>query len=367
MPELYIGLMSGTSIDGIDAALVDFSGTTPKLISTHCHPWPGKTHQALHDSRKLPDAELHTLTQLDLDTGATFAQAVNELLDRADVDKDQIVAIGSHGQTIRHRPDAEKPFSLQIGNADVIARDTGIDVVHDFRSADIEAGGQGAPLAPAFHAAVFQSETEHRTVINIGGIANLTLLPMGSREDITGFDSGPGNTLMDAWMKKINGHSYDRNGQWASTGRINQTLLDELLDDPYFKLAPPKSTGFEYFNLNWLESYQVNTLRADDVQATLCELTACSIAQAVKNYARETKKILICGGGAHNEFLMKRLQSNLPDYPISSSDTFGVHPDWVEAMAFAWLAKQTIHSLPGNLPAVTGAQRAVVLGKITRA
>ena len=159
MPELYIGLMSGTSIDGIDAALVDFSGATPKLISTHCHPWPGKIHQALLNSRELPDSELDTLTQLDLDTGATFAQAVNELLDRAAIDKDQVVAIGSHGQTIRHRPDAEKPFSLQIGNAEVIARDTGIDVVHDFRSADIEAGGQGAPLAPAFHAAVFQSET----------------------------------------------------------------------------------------------------------------------------------------------------------------------------------------------------------------
>jgi anhydro-N-acetylmuramic acid kinase len=367
MPELYIGLMSGTSIDGIDAALVDFSANTPKLISTHCHPWPGTIHQALLDSRKLPDTDLHTLAQLDLDTGKIFAQAVNELLERAAIDKSQVIAIGSHGQTIRHRPDADEPFSLQIGNAEVIAHNTGIDVVHDFRSADIKAGGQGAPLAPAFHAAVFQSDTEHRTVINIGGIANLTLLPAGLSEKITGFDSGPGNNLMDAWMKKINGHSYDRNGQWASSGKINQTLLNELMDDHYFKLAPPKSTGFEYFNLNWLESYQVSGLRSDDVQATLCELTACSIAQAVKNHAPETQKILICGGGAHNEHLMKRLQINLPDYPISSTDTFGVHPDWVEAMAFAWLAKQTIHGLPGNLPAVTGARQAVVLGQVTRA
>lgn len=367
MPELYIGLMSGTSIDGIDAALVDFAGNTPKLISTHCHPWPGKVHKALLNSRTLPDSELHTLTQLDFDTGKIFAQAANELLEQADVDKDQVIAIGSHGQTIRHRPDADKPFSLQIGDATVISRDTGIDVVNDFRSADIHAGGQGAPLAPAFHAAVFQSKDEHRTVINIGGIANLTLLPAGSNNNITGFDSGPGNNLMDAWMKKINGHSYDRNGLWASTGSIDATLLDELLEDQYFKLEPPKSTGFEYFNLNWLESYQVSSLRADDVQATLCELTARSIAQAVIDYASETRKILICGGGVHNLHLMKRLADNLPDYPISSTDTFGVHPDWVEAMAFAWLAKQTINRLPGNLPAVTGAREAVVLGHISRA
>jgi anhydro-N-acetylmuramic acid kinase len=296
-----------------------------------------------------------------------LAQAPIDLLERAGVDKSSVIAIGSHGQTIRHRPDADVPFSLQIGDASVIARDTGIDVVSDFRSADIKAGGQGAPLAPAFHAAVFQVADEHRSVINIGGIANLTLLPAGSKKDITGFDSGPGNNLMDAWMKKINGHSYDRNGLWASTGTINESLLEDLLDDHYFKLAPPKSTGFEYFNLSWLESYQVSSLRADDVQATLCELTACSIAQAIKDYARETQKILICGGGAHNEHLMTRLGANLPGYPISSTDTFGVHPDWVEAMAFAWLAKQTISGLPGNLPAVTGARAAVVLGQISHA
>lgn len=367
MSELYIGLMSGTSIDGIDAALVDFSGSTPKLISTHCHPWPGKLHQALLDSRKLPDSQLHSLVQLDFDTGKIFAQAANELLERAGVSKEQVLAIGSHGQTIRHRPDAEPPFSLQIGDATVITRDTGIDVVNDFRSADINAGGQGAPLAPAFHAAVLQHDDEHRTIINIGGIANLTLLPPGARDAITGFDSGPGNNLMDAWMKKINGHSYDRNGQWASSGRLNKTLLDELLEDHYFRLAPPKSTGFEYFNLSWLESYQVSSLRADDVQATLCELTACSIAQDVKCYAAETQKIMICGGGVHNTHLMSRLRANLPDYAISSTEDFGVHPDWVEAMAFAWLARQTMLGLPGNLPAVTGAREAVILGHISRA
>ncbi len=367
MPELYIGLMSGTSVDGIDAALVDFSGGTPELISTHCHPWPEKIHQALLDSRALPDDALPTLRELDLETGDIFAQATNELLSIAGISQHDVIAIGSHGQTIRHRPDAPQPYSLQIGNPAVIAHNTGIDVVSDFRSADIQAGGQGAPLAPAFHAAVFQSTHQHRTIINIGGIANLTLLPAGASTRITGFDSGPGNSLMDAWMKKINGHSYDRDGQWARSGKVNQALLDKLLDDAYFKLPPPKSTGFEYFNLNWLQRYHANSLRTDDMQATLCELTAVSIARAVLNYAANTGEILICGGGAHNDYLMERLNTLLPDYRIAATDVSGVHPDWVEAMAFAWLAKQTMHGLPGNLPSVTGAQRAVVLGQITRA
>lgn len=367
MSELYIGLMSGTSVDGIDAALVDFSADTPKLISTHSHPWPEKIYRALLDSRSLPDADLPTLSELDLETGTIFAQATNELLSITGINHHDIIAIGSHGQTIRHRPDAANPFSLQIGNPVVIARDTGIDVVSDFRSADIDAGGQGAPLAPAFHAAAFQLTDEHRTIINIGGIANLTLLPTGNSKRITGFDSGPGNSLMDAWMKKINGHSYDRDGQWARSGKVNHALLDELLDDAYFKQPPPKSTGFEYFNLNWLQSYHANSLRADDVQATLCELTAASIAQAVLEYAANTNTILICGGGAHNTYLMERLNKLLPGYRVATTDVSGVHPDWVEAMAFAWLAKQTIHGLPGNLPSVTGAQRAVVLGQITRA
>ncbi|MGB5397110.1 MAG: anhydro-N-acetylmuramic acid kinase [Gammaproteobacteria bacterium] len=365
MSQLYIGLMSGTSIDGIDAALVDFADTSPRLISTHCHPWPGQLHQALLESRKLPDDALGSLDALDNQTGNIFAQAANQLLEKAGVRPDEVIAIGSHGQTIRHRPDTVQPFSLQIGNAEVIAQQTGIDVVSDFRTADIAAGGQGAPLAPAFHAAVFKSEQEHLSVINIGGIANLTLLP-GDTANITGFDSGPGNGLMDAWIHKINGLSYDRDGDWARCGQVNETLLADLLEDHYFSLPPPKSTGFEYFNLNWLESYRIRALRADDVQATLCELSARSIALAIKQYAAQTQKILICGGGAHNRHLMTRLGENLPGYAIASTEVSGVHPDWVEAMAFAWLAKQTIHQLPGNLPSVTGAHQAVVLGTITR-
>ena len=366
MSQLYIGLMSGTSIDGIDAALVDFAGPSPRLIQTHCHPWPGKLHHALLDSRKLPDEALGTLHALDIQAGKIFAQAANQLLEIVGVKADDVIAIGSHGQTIRHRPDAPQPFSLQIGNAEVIAHDTGIDVVSDFRTADITAGGQGAPLAPAFHAAVFHSEKEHRCVINIGGIANLTLLPNTNDSTITGFDSGPGNNLMDAWIHKTQGLSYDRNGDWARGGKVNETLLADLLADRYFHLPPPKSTGFEYFNLDWLAGYQTHKLRAEDVQATLCELSARSIALAVKQYASETIKILVCGGGAHNRHLMTRLADNLPGYVIASTEVSGVHPDWVEAMAFAWLAKQSMNQLPGNLPSVTGAHRAVVLGTLTR-
>lgn len=366
MAELYIGLMSGTSIDGIDAALVDFSNPSPHLVCTHCHPWPEKLHQALLDSRMLPDEALDTLGALDIETGKIFAQAANEVLELSNTPRDAVIAIGSHGQTIRHRPDAPDPFSCQIGNAEVIARETGIDVVSDFRTADIKVGGQGAPLAPAFHAAVFQNDSEHRTIINIGGIANLTLLPSGPASLITGFDSGPGNNLMDAWIQKIRGLGYDRDGEWARSGHVDEVMLTELLDDYYFSLAPPKSTGFEYFNLKWLESYVTGAQRADDVQATLCELSARSIARAVTGYAKETRRILVCGGGVHNKHLMTRLSENLPGYLIESTESSGVHPDWVEAMAFAWLAKQTLNELPGNLPSVTGARQAVVLGNITR-
>ena len=221
-------------------------------------------------------------------------------------------------------------------------------------------------MTPAFHAAVFKSENEHRSVINIGGIANLTLLPVSADSTITGFDSGPGNNLMDAWIRKINGLSYDRDGEWARSGRVNESLLAELLKDQYFSLPPPKSTGFEYFNLDWLNHYQIGDMRAEDVQATLCELSARSIALAINQYAAETRKILVCGGGAHNRQLMTRLGENLPGYAIASTEKSGVHPDWVEAMAFAWLAKQNIHQLPGNLPSVTGAHQGVVLGTLTR-
>ncbi len=373
-PELYIGLMSGTSIDGIDAALVDFSqaehsATQAKLIHKHSHKWPDDIQQALIKARDIPDDELSSISSLDLDTAKIFAEACLKVLEHTPYNSPDITAIGSHGQTIRHRPDIDTPFSLQIGNAEKLAELTGIDVVSDFRTADIKAGGQGAPLAPAFHQAVFQHDETSRVIVNIGGIANITVLPKDKNTLVSGFDCGPGNTLMDAWISRHKQQSYDAEGAFASSGRTNATLLARLLMDDYFQLAPPKSTGFEYFNLQWLDKHLANTpastMDSADIQSTLCDLTATSIIRAINQYAPDTGEIYICGGGAHNKTLMQKLQT-LTKSSVTTTEVLGVHPDWVEAMAFAWLAYQNIHQQTGNLPSVTGAGKTVVLGVLTR-
>jgi anhydro-N-acetylmuramic acid kinase len=373
-PEIYIGLMSGTSMDGIDAALVDFSGSQPKLINTHSHPWPKSVQQALIKARDIADEKLDSLSSLDCQTAEIFAKACFKLLQNTAYQAPDIIAIGNHGQTIRHRPDIENPFSLQIGNAKKLAELTDIDVISDFRTADIEAGGQGAPLAPAFHQAMFQHDKINRVIVNIGGIANITVLPKNgnqsaTNQSVTGFDCGPGNTLMDAWIWQQQQQSYDANGSLAASGKTNATLLAKLLLDEYFQLAPPKSTGFEYFKLEWLDKYIDNELASEmnsaDVQSTLCDLTATSIIQAINQYAQNTNEIYICGGGVHNKELMRRLQA-LTKCSVMTTEALGVHPDWVEAMAFAWLAYQNIHQQTGNLPSVTGAGKAVVLGGLTR-
>ncbi len=365
MPEYYVGLMSGTSMDGIDAVLVDFSGSLPQVVSTLSQPWPDTALDELHTTRKLKDNELNHLDALDESIGEIFADTTNQLLQKVGIDATEILAIGSHGQTIRHRPDAEQPFSLQAGNAKVIAKQTGITVVSDFRTADINAGGQGAPLAPAFHADIFRSQHEDRAILNIGGIANLTLLPADSTQPVTGFDTGPANTLMDAWIKKVNNVPYDNDGAFAASGKTNESLLTSLLSDDYFKKSPPKSTGFEDFNLNWLEKHIKRKLAAQNVQATLCELTAISISQAMENYASSTKHLFVCGGGIHNQHLMARLKHHLNNCTIESTEALHIHPDWVEAIAFAWLARRTLNGQAGNLSSVTGASEAVVLGEIT--
>ena len=365
-PELYIGLMSGTSMDGIDTALVDFSLTQPALISAHDHAWPDDVQQALITARELPDDELDTLSRLDEQTAEIFADACSELLKNTAYKPEDILAIGNHGQTIRHRPDIARPFSLQIGNAKKLAALTGIDVISNFRTADIEAGGQGAPLAPAFHQAVFQHETINRVIVNIGGIANITVLPAGENRKVTGFDCGPGNTLMDAWITLHQQKKYDTNGALAGQGKTSASLLARLLMDDYFQLAPPKSTGFEYFNLAWLKSFIEDEMPVADVQSTLCDLTAASIIRAIKQYAPSSDEIYICGGGVHNQELMTRLQA-LTKCPVATTEKLGVHPDWVEAMAFAWLAYRHNQQLPGNLPSVTGAKNAVILGEKTSA
>lgn len=365
-PELYIGLMSGTSMDGIDAVLVDFSKPQPELISTHSHRWPDDMQQALINARHLADEQLGTLAPLDLLTAEIFADACSVLLAKTSYLPQDIIAIGNHGQTIRHRPNIDRPFSLQIGNAARLAEIIGIDVISDFRTADIQAGGQGAPLAPAFHQAVFIDDRIDRVVVNIGGIANITVLPSDSNQQVIGFDCGPGNTLMDAWITRHEQKFYDAGGRLAASGKTSAALLARLLMDEFFQLAPPKSTGFEYFNLEWLGKHLDVELPVADIQSTLCDLTATSIIRAINQYAKDTTEIYMCGGGVHNSELMRRMQ-RLTKYPVTSTEVLGLDPDWVEAMAFAWLAYQHSHQLSGNLPSVTGASKPVILGRNTLA
>lgn len=368
--ELYIGLMSGTSMDSIDAALVNFSGSSPKLINTYNQPWSKLVQQALIEARDTPDEQLSSLDDLDNDAANFFAEACIKVLENTPYQPQDITAVGSHGQTIRHRPDLENPFSLQIGNAKRIAGLTGIDVVSDFRTADIQAGGQGAPLTPAFHYSAFHHHKINRVIVNIGGIANITILPKDKKtkdnsHGVTGFDCGPGNMLMDAWITKHKQKSYDDAGEYAASGKTNVCLLATLLMDDYFQLTAPKSTGFEYFNLKWLDRYLDKDMHHADIQSTLCDLTAISIMQAINQYAADTKEIYVCGGGAHNKELMRRLQA-ITQCPVATTEALGIQPDWVEAMTFAWLAYQNIHKQTGNLPAVTGAEKPVILGKLTQ-
>ena len=365
MTDLYIGLMSGTSMDGIDAALVDFSSAHTHILATHTEPYPGTLHEQLIAALELQDPHKENLAELDNAVGRSFARATRRLLADTGIEPAWIKAIGSHGQTIRHEPNAAKPYSLQIGNPEIIAAETGIDVIANFRSADIKAGGQGAPLVPAFHKAIFSTAAENRVVVNIGGIANITVLPADPAIAVTGFDTGPGNTLMDAWARQHLDKPMDAGGQWAAGGRCDAQLLQMLSGDDYFSMAPPKSTGREYFNLDWLSGFSVvNKLAAEDVQATLCSLTARTIIESIAKYAPKTQRLLVCGGGIHNLCLMQQLSTGLPGTAVESTAQYGLDPDWVEAVAFAWLAKQKLEARPGNLPEVTGAIRPVILGTL---
>jgi anhydro-N-acetylmuramic acid kinase len=364
MSDLYIGLMSGTSMDGIDAAIVRFGNTGMDLLATRSMPYPARLREQLLAARQ--DAGLRTaaeVPELDRAVGECFRDAARAVLAAAGVDAARIAAIGSHGQTLRHEPGREDPFTLQIGDPEVIVDGTGITTVADFRTADIALGGQGAPLAPAFHEWLFRRPGRTRVILNIGGIANITLLP-GDGAATTGFDTGPGNTLMDAWIRRHKAEPCDSDGAWAASGTVNHDLLARLLADPYFHAPAPKSTGFEYFNLDWLDGMGAAPLDPADAQATLCELTARTIADAVASVAEE---VLVCGGGVHNAELMRRLRAALGGIPVQSTAVAGLDPDWVEAAAFAWLAMRTLAGLPGNLPSVTGASRESVLGVVHRA
>ena len=364
MPDYYVGLMSGTSMDGIDAALVSFGEASVEIHATHSEPYPRDLKDALLVAIREPlDVALDTSGELDREVGECFRDAALAVIDKSGVSRQEIVAIGSHGQTLRHQPDAVEPFSLQIGNAKVITAGTGTTTVANFREADIAAGGQGAPLVPPFHQWLFGSGDGGRVIVNIGGIANITVLPAGG-SDVLGFDTGPGNGLMDAWISRHQGKPYDQEGAWAASGSVVESLLSEFQSDPYFKLRPPKSTGFEYFNPNWLRGFDIDRFAAADVQATLCELSATTIATATNESAVDAGGVFVCGGGVHNTELMRRLDHRLPAATVGSTHSVGLDPDWVEAIAFAWLAMRTMHGQTGNLPSVTGATHKVVLGDI---
>ena len=364
MGDLYIGLISGTSMDGIDAALVEFDDASLNILQTRAHDYPDALSERLSATIQEPETcTIDDVGSLDRAIGECFRDAANALLTDAGFDASAIAAIGSHGQTLRHQPQAAEPFSLQIGDPNVIATGTGITTVADFRRTDMALGGEGAPLVPAFHEWLFGAARPLRAVLNIGGIANITVMPGGSGAT-TGFDTGPGNTLLDAWTRKHRATSFDADGKWAASGTVNEKLLTRLLADPYFSATPPKSTGFEYFNLAWLGRACPDDLDPADVQATLCALTATSIADAIHAAAPTVGELLVCGGGVHNSELMRQLGSQLADVPVASTATAGLDPDWVEAAAFAWLAMRRLQGRTGNLPSVTGASRPAVLGAI---
>lgn len=364
--SLFVGLMSGTSMDGIDAALVRLGDKLCETVATTSYPYPAELREALLAASRNPSATtVDDLGDLDHWVGCCFRDAVTALLKSSGTDHTAIEAVGSHGQTIRHLPHAARPFTLQIGDPNIIAVGTGITTVADFRRRDLALGGEGAPLAPAFHQWLFADREQHRVVLNIGGIANITVLPPGS-ENVTGFDTGPGNGLMDAWIQQSSNAAFDDDGAWASQGNVLPDLLTKMLDDAYFDLTPPKSTGFEYFNLDWVMRHigANENLVASDVQASLLALTARSIGNAIEKHAPDTREVLVCGGGVHNGALMNLLAATLAPAAVRSTGDYGLDPDWVEAAAFAWLAKQTLLGRSGNLPSVTGARRAEVLGGI---
>lgn len=368
--ELFIGLMSGTSLDGVDVALVEFNqaefGTHQlRVLHTHFLAYPTALRSHLLTLQQPTANELEATALMGNTLAQLYAMAINQLLTSTKISPDKITAIGCHGQTIRHQPQFKDDigFTLQIGNPALLSELTNITVVADFRSRDIAAGGQGAPLVPAFHKAVFASNQANRALINIGGIANITYL--ATTGEVFGFDSGPGNMLLDAWIKQHKNLDYDANGAWASTGAVLEPLISMMLTEPYFSFVPPKSTGRDLFNDTWLAQKLSSTnYRPQDVARTLVALTAHSIHDALVSACGSIDEVYLCGGGAHNVLLKNSLQSLLGDTKVDSTDALGIGVDWVEAIAFAWLAKQCLDKQTANLPEVTGAKGTRILGAI---
>ncbi|HDZ49347.1 hypothetical protein LCGC14_0184540 [marine sediment metagenome] len=365
----YIGLMSGTSLDGIDAALIIIEDDLPpRLLATHAEPMPDELHHMLFT---LSHAEQVSFAQLAAAEDAFCqcqASAVQQLLAPLSLKPEHIRAIGSHGQTIEHAPkghDGGPAYTLQLDNPSLLAELTSCTVVADFRRRDLAAGGQAAPLAPAFHQALFGRADAHQLVLNLGGFANLTWLSSQPSDPVIGFDTGPANVLLDGWFSLHQGGRFDQNGDWAASGKIDEELLTRLLSEPFFQQPPPRSTGRELFHLDWLQQHLSGQETAADVQATLAELTAVSVAQGIDQLLIEGSLTLItAGGGAHNAHLMQRLAHHIPSAIFASPAAYGWPEDWIEAGAFAWLAHQRLNHLPGNLPSVTGARGPRVLGGI---
>jgi anhydro-N-acetylmuramic acid kinase len=362
---LYLGLMSGTSMDAIDASLVDFDVTPLRIVAASATPFDPELKRRIASLIESANhVALDELGQIDVALARAFAQAATALLRDAGVSTGAVTAIGSHGQTIRHQPELPLPFTWQIGDPNTLAEMTGITVVADFRRRDVAAGGQGAPLLPVFHDQVFRSDDEDRAIVNLGGIGNITILTRNST--VTGFDTGPGNRLLDAWIAEHLGLDFDEDGRWANTGRCDATLLKQLLDEPYLSLPPPKSTGRELFNMPWLRpKLGLFARRPQDVQATLLEFTAASVAAAVRQFAPGAA-LYACGGGAHNQALLSAIGRLVAPNPVSSTAVLGLDPDYVEAVAFAWFAQRTLAGMTSSAGSVTGARGARILGGVYR-
>ena len=361
--DMYLGLISGTSMDAIDAALVRFDESPLSLVAASATPLDPRLKERITAVIECPErASLDEVGQLDVAVAREFAACALELLRRAGVLPSEVAAVGSHGQTLRHRPDLPSPFTWQIGDPSTLSELTGITVVGDFRRRDVAAGGQGAPLLPVFHDQVFRSDAEDRVILNLGGIANITVLARG--KEVSGFDTGPANRLLDAWILQHRGKNFDERGAWGETGRIDALLLSRLLAEPYLALPPPKSTGRELFNIPWLENrLGSEERRPEDVQSTLLEYTAATVADAVHRHAPGAS-LYACGGGAHNSALLAALAGKLAPARVATTTALGLDPDYVEAIAFAWFARRTLGGLPSSAPSVTGARGPRILGGI---
>lgn len=366
--QLYIGLMSGTSADGIDLALVDFSSGTAHLVASFYQAYDDDTHRQITSLYQTTENEIDRAFSLDVVLAQQFSKAISTFIKQENLQKSDITAIGNHGQTIRHRPHTTSmipaAFTLQIGCCQTLATLSNIRVIGQFRTKDMVLGGQGAPLVPAFHQSIFSDNMQDVFVVNIGGIANITFIPLNKEHSIAGFDTGPGNALMDSWCQKNQHGRFDSNGNWAKSGKTNSTLLSKMLSDKYFQKSAPKSTGREYFNVDWLSYYLIeNSLPPEDIQATLTALTCQTICDSITKLSTKGN-VYLCGGGTRNKYLVSILKQSLTNFNVMNSNTVNINSDALEAMAFAWFAYAFDKNIFGNIPAVTGASKEVVLGTL---